>query len=36
MNQRQISELLKRLKEIEDRLAQLENRKKPGPKPQNG
>lgn len=36
MNAREHAELVARLKELEKRLAQLEERKKPGPKPQNG
>lgn len=42
MNQREISELLERIKKLEDRVLRLERmpqpteRKKPGPKPKNG
>lgn len=36
MNQRQLNEMLERIKALEERMAQLESRKKPGPKPKNG
>lgn len=36
MNARELAELKQKIKELEKRVAQLEERKKPGPKRQNG
>lgn len=36
MNAREHAEIIARLKELEKRMAQLEERKKPGSKPSNG